>query len=399
MKCLRLTELFRLVAANWIDVSNKEEELMAKFDWVEFYKEFAHKLLVYENNREELIRRVKKIYEETDINLPTLEKQNQIVDIDPFTVFGLFNKSSMKETNRVKILNEVAKQFDIKTTVPTSFDSIPVLNNQNATFYYFADKRGADDISNLWSLFASALKYADKPDNDTRDAVSKYFDFVINCKGNGNSKVTMGLYWIAPDSFLNLDSRNKWYIYGSGKIPEDIVSKLPSIEEKIPAEKYFSIVEKLRNYLQSDKCPLKDFKELSFEAWCYSQKVNDENKEKKIKKNTGVDIALADKDIETIHYWIYSPGDNACKWDEFYNDGIMAINWGEMGNLSQFATKDEMKKKMKDIYDPTLSYKNAAHATWQFANEMKEGDVVFVKKGMHQVVGRGVVSSDYEFNE
>ena len=141
MKCLKLTELLRWVAANWIDVLNKEEELMAQFDWVEFYKEFAHKLLAYENNREELIIRVKKIYEETDINLPTLVPPNQIVDLHPFTVFGLFNKSSMKETNRVKILNEVAKQFDIKTPVPTSFDSIPVLNNQNATFYYFADER------------------------------------------------------------------------------------------------------------------------------------------------------------------------------------------------------------------------------------------------------------------
>lgn len=396
---MRLTEWLRWVAANWIDVLNKEEELMAQFDWVEFYKEFAHKLLDYENNREELIRRVKKIYEDTEINLPTLEKENKLVDIDPFTVFGLFNKTSMKETNRVNILNEVAKQFYIKTPVPTSFDSIPVLNNQNATFYCFVDERGADDIPNLWSLFASALKYADKPDDDTRNVVSKYFDLVINCKGNGNSKVTMGLYWIAPNSFLNLDKRNKWYIYESGKIPENVVTKLPNIEEKISASKYFSIVEELGHFLQSDTCSLKDFKELSFEAWRYSQKINDEKKANKTKKNPSVDIALADKDIKTIHYWIYSPGDNACKWDEFYNDGIMAIGWGEMGDLSQFATKDAMKKKMKEIYDPTLSYKNAAHATWQFANEMKEDDIVFVKKGMYQIVGRGVVSSDYKFNE
>lgn len=34
--------------------------------------------------------------------MPTLEKDNQLVDIDPFTVFSLFNKSSMKESNRIK---------------------------------------------------------------------------------------------------------------------------------------------------------------------------------------------------------------------------------------------------------------------------------------------------------
>ena len=68
-----------------------------QFDWVDFYKELAAKLLQYKNNRAELISKVLKIYETTGINLPTLEKDNKIVDIDPFTFFGLFNKSSMKE--------------------------------------------------------------------------------------------------------------------------------------------------------------------------------------------------------------------------------------------------------------------------------------------------------------
>ena len=57
-----------------------------------------------------------------------------------------------------------------------------------------------------------------------------------------------------------------------------------------------------------------------------------------------------------------------------------------------------MKQKMKECIDPTLSYKNAAHATWQFVNDMKPGDIVFVKKGMHRIVGRGIVTSDYIFD-
>ena len=74
-----------------------------KFDWVEFYKGLALKLLQYRANRGDLVDKVKKIYETTGINMPTLEKDNQLVDIDPFTFFGLFNKSSMKEGNRVKM--------------------------------------------------------------------------------------------------------------------------------------------------------------------------------------------------------------------------------------------------------------------------------------------------------
>ena len=106
------------------------------------------------------------------------------------------------------------------------------------------------------------------------NTVSRYFDLAINKKGNGNSKITMGLYWIAPEAFLNLDSRNEWYIYESGKIPTELVSILPKVESKISAENYFEIVEKLRAFLKSGKSELKDFKELSFAAWNHSTEVN-----------------------------------------------------------------------------------------------------------------------------
>ncbi len=342
---------------------------------------------------------MRKIYEITGINLPTLEKDNQIIDIDPFTFFGLFNKK-LTDANRLSILKVIAELFDVKAPVPTAFDSIPVLNPQNATFYYFIPDRGDDDIQDLWELFDAALAYAKNPTPETIAQVSKYFDRCINKKGNGNSKITMGLYWIAPNALLNLDQRNTWYIYESGKLPEELVKTLPEIEAKIPSEKYFDIVEKLRAYLQSGESELKDFKELSFEAWRYSEQVNQEQaaakKAEAQRDNQGA--AIADEGIETVHYWIYSPGDGAAFWDEFYNAGIMGIGWDKIGDLSVYNSKDEMKQAMKEKIDPSRPYKNAAHATWQFANEMKPGDIVFVKKGMHQVIGRGVVESEYEFD-
>ena len=115
------------------------------------------------------------------------------------------------------------------------------------------------------------------------------------------------------------------------------------------------------------------------------------------KKEKNID-ALADEDVHTVRYWLYAPGEGSCMWNEFYTLGIMAIGWGEIGDLSTFDSKDAMKIKMREVIDESLSYKNAAHATWQFANEMKIGDIVFVKKGMHQIIGRGVVMSDYEYD-
>lgn len=61
-----------------------------QFDWVDFYKELSGKLLQYKNNRTELVEKVRKIYEITGLNMPTLEKDNQLVDIDPFTFFWPF---------------------------------------------------------------------------------------------------------------------------------------------------------------------------------------------------------------------------------------------------------------------------------------------------------------------
>ena len=142
---------------------SKEVCMDNQFQWVDFYKEFAAKLLSYKDNRTTLIEKVKAIYMNTNINMPTLERGNNIVDIDPFTVFGLFNKSSMKEENRIRIISEIKNLFSVNEAIPTSFDSIPVLNNQNAIFYYFIGERGADDINELWSLFESALIYASNP--------------------------------------------------------------------------------------------------------------------------------------------------------------------------------------------------------------------------------------------
>lgn len=176
--------------------------------------------------------------------MPTLEKDNKLEDIDPFTVFGLFNKSSMKESNRIKILSAVANLFGISAQFPTSFDSIPVLNNQNATFYYFVGDREDSDIDDRWELFSAMLAYSANPSSENRSVLSKYFDLTINKKGNDNSKITMGMYWIAPNSFLNLDQRNTRYIYESGEMPPELVKTLPAIEAKIPSAKHFDIVEK-----------------------------------------------------------------------------------------------------------------------------------------------------------
>ena len=134
---------------------------MNGFAWTEFYSEFASLVLDFENDREKLIEKIKQVYTNAKIKLPTLEKGNNIVDIDPFTIFGLFNKGITIE-NRIAILTQIKDLFDVSAEVPSDFDGIPVLNNMSATFYHFIGDRGANDIDNLWKLFRCAVNYADK---------------------------------------------------------------------------------------------------------------------------------------------------------------------------------------------------------------------------------------------
>ncbi|MGE4352571.1 MAG: AAA family ATPase [Oscillospiraceae bacterium] len=98
-------------------------------------------------------------------------------------------------------------------------------------------------------------------------------------------------------------------------------------------------------------------------------------------------------------YWVYTPGEGARFWDEFYDKGITGIGWDEIGDLRQYPSKAEMKKRMKEVYDDESSYTNAGHATWQFAKEIQIGDVVYVKMGIGKIIGRGLVTSEYLFDD
>lgn len=360
-------------------------------EWINFYSAFANELLKYENDRITLLDKLQKVFTELKIKFQKLEEDDSILDIDPFTVFGLFNKG-ITHSNRVSIIRGLAKEFELdKIPVPQSFDGIPVLNNLKAVF--FGWNRNSNDIDNLWLLFKTAINYADSKNDktETKNAFIKVYNIVIqqSCiKWN----ITMGLYWIRPHTFLNLDSRSRWYI--TNYCPEIICFNEKSIKNVPDGEQYLSLCDMANGQLQKGKYNFNNIPELSYQAWLVSEQVNQENK--KLEENS----AIVDEDTNAVHYWLYSPGKNAGYWEEFYKKGIMAIGWGAIGDLSKFEDKNQMKETMRTTYEQSdRSYKNDAHAAWQFAKEIKVGDVIFVKQGMHQIIGRGVVESEYLFDK
>ena len=105
---------------------------------------------------------------------------------------------------------------------------------------------------------------------------------------------------------------------------------------------------------------------------------------------------VAQKDA---HVWMYSPGENARKWSECAHDGIMCLGWDELGDFREYENREAMRDQMRLEYGFEGSYMNASLATWEFVNDIQEGDIVYAKRGRNHIIGRGIVESDYIFDD
>ena len=100
------------------------------------------------------------------------------------------------------------------------------------------------------------------------------------------------------------------------------------------------------------------------------------------------------------HYWMLSAGERARLWEDFQENSIIAVGWDEwdLGSLEQYKTKADIQAKMIE-YNPQSSNKNNALCLWQFANEIQIGDIVFIKNTQTNILGRGIVKSQYIYDE
>ena len=237
----------------------------ASFIWNEIYEEFATKLLEYKNDRKNLISKLQNVYEEIDMKLSKMESNGEILDIDPFTIFGLFNKG-ITDDNRKRILGEIAKQFNLKNKVPFSFEGIPLVNNLRSTFFNFAEERGENDINNLWEVFESAIRYADNPTQGNKLKIESTYNNVIKQKGI-QWNITMGLYWIRPNTYINLDSKNREFIIKQKILPQQFIKEVNQFKNVPNGEQYIQLCDLLLEKIKDGQYGYRDFKELSFIAY------------------------------------------------------------------------------------------------------------------------------------
>lgn len=100
-----------------------------------------------------------------------------------------------------------------------------------------------------------------------------------------------------------------------------------------------------------------------------------------------------------VKYWLYAPGENASKWEEFFNEGVMGLGWGELGNLKELGDKNQITKEIQIRYKTTSASYNNALANLDFRDTIQIGDIIIPKRGRKEYLGYGIVTSEYYYDD
>lgn len=220
-----------------------EKEL---FTWVPFYQEMASKLLGYKDKRIDLLD---WIYSNIVTGKPNTyfhyKNLQKLKDVDPFTIFGLFNRG-MKEENRLEIANKLKKFLRISAPLPKDFSGIPIMDDRRSHFFDVDSPNLQSEIQGIWDLFEIILEQDDSK-------LPAKFDKVFP-QPYVKSQVTMALFWLNPNKYLALDSNNINYLKQLG---------IKVNKNKLTFAKYESLIEKTKSMMVNREISQRNFLEFS----------------------------------------------------------------------------------------------------------------------------------------
>jgi 5-methylcytosine-specific restriction protein B len=219
----------------------------SQFTWIPIYQELALSLKGWQDRQDELISFLETLRVEGHVITPLNDRNRQgsrflLKEIDPFTFFGVFNRR-IGYDQRIHILSRMKQFFKLKNDLPEDLNGIPVLDNRKSWFFTYKNTRKTGDIPKLWRVFQLALERSPLKNK----GFLRTFDDALTVKGT-DVNLTMGLFWLDPHTFLNLDQLNR----------KHLGIKLPAkgLNAKFYAETVMQV--------QSLKKP---FPEISLEAW------------------------------------------------------------------------------------------------------------------------------------
>ena len=327
------------------------------FTWIPFYQELAKSLLKYKEDRKPL---VDWIYTELSkvtggggkslVEYIHNKDKSNVTDIDPFSVIAIFNRSGLTIDNRISYCEKFRVMFGLEAEVPTNFDGIPTVFAMRAFFFNW---EGHSRTEYLWELLEKVINNQD---------ISELFDKLLE-DGLPKYTLTMILYWVRPDMYLALDSRNRSLFQNYGYTADATAFNYKA---------YIEIVNKAKQMMAEGTIDCQTFPELSQKAWILSQ---------------------------TEKIWMFS-GDEKT----FLSDTI------KMGSSAKGALTFEnfkSKTELGNAYRSAVDNKDVSIPLmyWKFIHEVKIGDIVVVfdtkknpKPQHHLLYGWGRISSDVTYD-
>lgn len=302
-----------------------------------------------------------------------------------------------------KLLDDFLAAFPLETLSEMPLDKYTNLNGSDS-FCYWVESR-TQELGSVWGGSAykfGIYKYNEKPKGTSADVMCD--DTYAWYTKNGNTaeeaytlvrneivniaNCAKGAEFEAVDSIIAFDDVVKWkiaFLYSDGQlVPIYKRSMLEKVSDKLGMDnpKNKSISEMQRFLLE---------KKGSEDLFAFYDR---------LLQMLGNNSKSNDVQSSGKKYWLYAPGEGASKWELCQQDNIICIGWDELEDLEQFDTIDMAREQMKNVYEqPESSFKNDGLAVWEFAHAMKPGDVVYVKSGINKIVGRGIVKSDYIYDE
>ena len=341
------------------------------FSWTPIHQEATRKMLAFPEPQKELLTTLREM-EQQGLKVIRLKDQNPqgswhpLEQIDPFTFLATFNRE-ITDDNRRANWQFLKKRWSLQSAVPQDFSGIPTVHPKASWFFSYSFNRKEDDIEVLWQLASQAMT---RPITKIDEEL---FDRCCQVLMVGIGKLTIGLFWINPQSFLPCDKKTSAHGKNHG------IHARP-----LNFRSYVDWLREMATALGSE------FPKVSHDAHLWAITPGHAKDD-----DHGAEVEQAG--AKSPRYWAYAPGRGAERWDEFHEASVLAIGWDEVGDLSQYANKEAVRRKLQELYRGS-SQTNNALTCWDFANMMEVGDIVFAKQGIRKVVGYGSVTGDYLFD-
>ena len=106
---------------------------------------------------------------------------------------------------------------------------------------------------------------------------------------------------------------------------------------------------------------------------------------------------VADEDLDKMSDWTFAPGEDA----EFLEDakrGLIYIGWDDLGDLKNYSSANAIVEKLGPSANSAKQLNNAK-TCFYFANTLKIGDTIYLRRGRSHIVGKAIIESEYFFDD